>query len=103
APHAAPPRAVRRAALVATPPANLSLAVPRFVDDAPAFAWPIEGALSSAFGRRRNGWHRGIDIVAPPGAPVLAAASGLVISSGPGARYGNAVKLWRADGSVTVP
>ncbi|PYM15186.1 MAG: hypothetical protein DMD81_15745 [Candidatus Rokuibacteriota bacterium] len=78
APHAAPPRSVRRAALVATPPANLSLAVPQFVDDAPAFAWPIEGALSSAFGRRRNGWHRGIDIVAPPGAPVLAAASGLV-------------------------
>ena len=102
APHAAPPRSVRRAALVATPPANLSLAVPQFVDDAPAFAWPIEGALSSAFGRRRNGWHRGIDIVAPPGAPVLAAASGLVISSGPEERYGIVVKVAHDDGFVTV-
>ena len=102
APTAGPSRGVRRAALVATPPANLVLTVPEFVDEAPVFSWPIEGSLSSAFGRRRAGWHRGIDIVAAPGTPILASASGLVVSSGPEGRYGRVVKIAHDGGFVTV-
>ena len=103
APVVTPSKRVRRAALIATvPPANLILDIPLFVDEAPIFAWPIDGALSSAFGRRRLGWHRGIDIVAAPGAPIVAAASGLVISSGPEGRYGRVVKIAHDAGFVTV-
>ena len=101
-PSPAPSGRVRRAALIATPPANLVLAVPHFVDEAPVFSWPIDGSLSSAFGRRRNGWHRGIDIVALPGTAILAAASGLVVSSGPEGRYGRVVKIAHDGGFVTV-
>ena len=39
---ATPNKRVRRAALVATPPANLVLTVPQFVDEAPLFNWPID-------------------------------------------------------------
>lgn len=93
---------VRRAALTATAPANLVLAVPEFPALPPAFLWPVEGALSSTFGRRRTGWHRGIDIMAPPGAPVTAAAPGIVIASGVEDRYGRVVKVGHDNGFVTV-
>lgn len=95
-------RRVRRAAALATTPMNLVLAVPDFVELPPGFAWPIEGSLSSMFGRRRNGWHRGIDIMAPPGTAVLAAAPGLVIASGVEPRYGRVVKLAHENAFVTV-
>jgi len=47
--------------------------------------WPVQGRVSSEFGRRRSPFtgrrefHDGIDIVAPPGTPVHGAADGRVI------------------------
>lgn len=41
--------------------------------------WPVEGALSSVFGPRWGSVHEGIDISAPGGTPIKAAASGTVI------------------------
>ena len=58
-----------------------------------AFAWPVEGPVISTFGQRRSGWHGGIDIKAPPGTPVWAAAGGVVIASGVEAAYGLVVKI----------
>jgi lipoprotein NlpD len=84
------------------PPVTLVLAVPDFGDLQPLFAWPVDGAVSSTFGRRRSGWHRGVDIKADHGAPVLAAAPGLVIASGLERRYGRVVKIEHAHGFVTV-
>src|SRR5262249_23559847 len=52
------------------------------------FAWPVEGQVVSPFGRRRLGWHAGMDIKAEIGAPILAAAPGTVISSGQERAYG---------------
>jgi murein DD-endopeptidase MepM/ murein hydrolase activator NlpD len=99
---------VRRAAAVATapkmrtPPENLVLAIPDVLELSPAFAWPVDGELSSAFGLRRRGWHRGVDIFAPPGTQIVAAAPGLVVASGIEGRYGRVVKIAHDHGFLTV-
>lgn len=41
--------------------------------------WPVDGVLSSTFGARWGTVHEGIDISAPGGTPIKAAASGTVI------------------------
>ena len=83
-------------------PRGLELAVPDFVEAAPPFLWPVEGPVSSTFGRRRSGWHRGIDIKAARGTVVFAAADGIVITSRTEYRYGRVVKIEHDDGYVTV-
>jgi murein DD-endopeptidase MepM/ murein hydrolase activator NlpD len=83
-------------------PRNVVLAVPDLADIAPLFTWPVEGPVSSAFGRRRLGWHRGIDVKADLGVPILAAAPGLVYFSGYEVRYGRVVKIEHPNGFVTV-
>jgi murein DD-endopeptidase MepM/ murein hydrolase activator NlpD len=106
---AGPPPLLRpRAALaVRTPgggrgPRGLALVVPDWVETSPAFAWPVEGPVTSAFGRRRAGWHRGIDIKAEPGSAIVAAAAGVVLVADAEPRYGRVVKIEHADGFVTV-
>jgi len=84
------------------PPVDVMLAVPELVEEAPPFAWPVEGPLISLFGLRRSGWHRGIDIKAPQGSPVLAAAAGVVVTSGVEGRYGRLVRIEHDQGFVTV-
>lgn len=96
----APPAAAARRA--PGPPPTLVLALPDFSELAPLFAWPVEGQLSSAFGRRRMGWHRGIDIKADLGTIVTAAAGGTVVASGYQTRYGRVVKIEHANGFMTV-
>jgi murein DD-endopeptidase MepM/ murein hydrolase activator NlpD len=67
------------------------------------YAWPAQGALTSGYGYRWGRLHAGIDIAAPIGTPVLAAASGEVIEAGwNSGGYGNLVKLQHLDGSVTL-
>jgi murein DD-endopeptidase MepM/ murein hydrolase activator NlpD len=97
--HAPPPP--RRPA-PPPPPANLVLSLPDFGDLLPLFGWPTEGHVTSAFGRRRSGWHRGVDIKATLGAPVLASAPGMVIASGVERRYGRVVKIEHINGFLTV-
>jgi murein DD-endopeptidase MepM/ murein hydrolase activator NlpD len=92
----------RPSARASATPASLRLAIPEFTETAPPFAWPVEGSVSSNFGRRRRGWHKGIDILAPPGAPILASAPGLVIASGVEDRYGRVVKIAHENGFVSV-
>jgi murein DD-endopeptidase MepM/ murein hydrolase activator NlpD len=81
---------------------GLALAVPEFVEAAPAFAWPVEGTVTSLFGRRRSGWHRGIDVKAERGTIIFAAAEGTVVVSGVEPRYGRVVKIEHDDGFMTV-
>jgi len=90
----------RRAAL--STPRNIVLAVPDFGEVVPLFAWPVDGQLSSTFGRRRAGWHRGIDIKADLGVAVAAAAGGTVLSSGYETRYGHVIKIEHVNGFVSV-
>jgi len=81
---------------------KLALAVPDFDGDTPLLAWPAEGPVISAFGHRRSGWHGGIDIKAPLGTPVQAAAPGVVVTAGAETRYGFVVKIEHRGGFTTV-
>jgi murein DD-endopeptidase MepM/ murein hydrolase activator NlpD len=83
-------------------PTRLFVAVPEFGGYSIEFSWPVDGPIASGFGRRRSGWHAGIDIQADMGARVLASAPGTVIFSGWAASYGRAVKIQHSNGFVTV-
>ncbi|MGD0731713.1 MAG: M23 family metallopeptidase [Terracidiphilus sp.] len=75
--------------------------------DAPSL-WPIEGRVGSSFGERQdpiNGegaFHSGIDIDAPYGTPVRAAADGDVTGASMGAGYGRQVVLDHGHDVLTV-
>ncbi len=67
------------------------------------YIWPAVGTLTSGYGWRWGRLHQGIDIAGPVGTPILAAASGEVISAGwDSGGYGNLIKIQHPDGSVTV-
>jgi murein DD-endopeptidase MepM/ murein hydrolase activator NlpD len=76
-----------------------------YLPDNPLFdgyMWPAKGALTSGYGWRGGRMHQGIDIAAPIGTPIMAAASGEVIFAGwNSGGYGNLVQLRHPDGSVT--
>lgn len=67
----------------------------------------VGGRFGSPFGNRidpftrRLSFHPGVDLVAPTGTPILAAAGGRVIYAGPKAGYGNAVEIDHGNGYVT--
>lgn len=84
------------------PPPHFVLSPPELDGRAPAFGWPVEGPVSSQFGRRRGGWHAGIDIKAEVGTPIFAAAPGRVYYSGWEKRYGLVVKIQHPEGLATV-
>lgn len=77
---------------------------PATAPNAPAYTllWPVEGQITSRFGTRSGRPHDGIDISAPQGTPIKAAAAGLVLYSAPHGTYGNLVVLKHDDGLVTV-
>jgi murein DD-endopeptidase MepM/ murein hydrolase activator NlpD len=67
------------------------------------YVWPAQGVLSSGFGWRWGRMHKGIDIAAPIGTPVVAAAPGVITYSGWNeGGYGNLVEITHPDGSVTL-
>ena len=67
------------------------------------YVWPARGTLTSGYGWRWGRPHKGIDIAAPIGTPIVAAASGEVISAGwNSGGYGNLVKVKHPNGSVTM-
>ncbi len=67
------------------------------------YIWPTKGVLTSGYGWRWGRMHKGIDIAAPTGTPILAAAPGVVITAGwNSGGYGNLVEIQHADGSVTL-
>jgi lipoprotein NlpD len=56
-----------------------------------AFVWPVEGTITSRFGRRGRDQHEGVDVAARRGTPIRAAEAGKVIHSGPLGAYGQVV------------
>lgn len=66
------------------------------------FSWPVNGGyISDTFGSNRN--HKGIDIAAPSGTAIYAAADGVVIYSGwDSGGYGNCIRIDHGNGYVTV-
>jgi murein DD-endopeptidase MepM/ murein hydrolase activator NlpD len=67
-----------------------------------ALAWPLKGVLYGRYGVRDGRRHDGIDIAAPEGTPVLAAAAGTVLYAGEQAGYGSIVILRHDGGLVTL-
>lgn len=66
------------------------------------FIWPAEGVFTSGYGWRWGRIHAGIDIAAPIGTPILAAASGVVdYASWNDGGYGNMIDIRHADGTIT--
>ncbi|MEV5542027.1 M23 family metallopeptidase [Saccharopolyspora shandongensis] len=63
---------------------------------------PAQGQCTSGFGRRGSEFHRGQDIAAPIGTPILAASSGTVIDSGPARGYGLWIRIQHPNGIVTT-
>ena len=69
------------------------------------FLWPVRGTISSDYGYRfifgETNFHRGIDIPAPLGTAINAAADGTVLFAGERGTYGNLVIVSHANGFVT--
>jgi murein DD-endopeptidase MepM/ murein hydrolase activator NlpD len=65
------------------------------------FIWPVEGPLTSPFGMRWGRLHAGIDIGAPGGTPIKAAAAGTIALAAPYGGYGNYTCLEHGDGLST--
>jgi murein DD-endopeptidase MepM/ murein hydrolase activator NlpD len=74
----------------------------------PAAILPVAGRVTSAFGRRSDPFtglpalHRGVDVAAPEGTPIRAAAGGTVLSAGPRGGYGEAVEIDHGDGTTAI-
>lgn len=73
------------------------------------FVWPVRGGkLSSPFGFRKHPIHgtvrkhEGIDISAPMGTPILAAARGEVIEARPASGYGYIIVIYHGNGLSTL-
>jgi murein DD-endopeptidase MepM/ murein hydrolase activator NlpD len=94
-----PTRTIRFGAPV--PKAQLSPNVPSFV-------WPAVGPITTKFGVPGSDWiggfHMGLDIGAPSGSPIVAAADGVVEFAGfdHNHGYGNNVLIYHHDGYETL-
>jgi murein DD-endopeptidase MepM/ murein hydrolase activator NlpD len=90
------------------PAAGLSLAPTRRApvelrpSGVPQLAWPIDGRVTSFYGRRGRRHHDGIDIGAPNGTAVRAAANGVVTYVGALRGYGRMIIILHDGGFATV-
>jgi murein DD-endopeptidase MepM/ murein hydrolase activator NlpD len=69
---------------------------------AAGFIWPVSGTVVSGFGMRWGRMHEGVDITAPSGTAIWAAADGTVIHSGWLGGYGNLVVVDHGNGLATA-
>lgn len=69
-----------------------------------SFSWPLQGRISSGYGwrnhpiNRMRHFHAGLDIAAPYGTPIKAAAAGKVVSAGNMGAYGLGVVIDHGSG-----
>jgi len=66
------------------------------------FLWPVSGRLTSPFGMRNGRRHDGVDISAPSGTPIKAAAAGKVVYSGSMRGYGRLILVRHKDNMFTA-
>ena len=64
-------------------------------------AWPIQGVITSSYGKRGSGFHAGLDIGALKGTPIGAAEAGTVTFTGRSGNYGLLVVVDHGDGVAT--
>lgn len=98
----------RLAAIIASAPAPAPPApgdaptAPTAPPSSSGFVWPVRGTIVSPFGQRWGRLHAGIDVAAPGGTPIAAAAAGTVVYSGAMSGYGNLVVIQHAGGIATA-
>lgn len=97
---AAAPRPPRPTTSTTRPPAP----APTPIGDAPAFRWPVEGRVLSAFGAKPGGrFNDGVNLKASAGAPVRAAGDGIVAYAGDAIpAFGNLILIKHPGGWVTA-
>ncbi|NES20447.1 MAG: peptidoglycan DD-metalloendopeptidase family protein [Symploca sp. SIO3E6] len=67
------------------------------------YIWPSKGVITSGYGMRWGRMHKGLDIAAPIGTPIVAAAPGVVVTAGwNSGGYGKLVEIQHPDGSQTL-
>ena len=69
---------------------------------APKTVLPTQGRLTTCYCMRWGQMHWGIDLAAPLGTPIYAAADGVVLRAGAASGFGNAVYIQDADGNVHI-
>jgi murein DD-endopeptidase MepM/ murein hydrolase activator NlpD len=96
---AEPPQEVAALPKMAPPPAEAT----EPAGDAP-FAWPVRGKVISSYGQKGSGLHNdGINIAAERGAPVRAAAGGVVAYAGNELKaFGNLILIKHPGGWVST-
>jgi murein DD-endopeptidase MepM/ murein hydrolase activator NlpD len=68
--------------------------------NSPKFEWPVEGKVTSHYGKTGNKFNEGINVVAPLGSPVSAASDGKVVYIGNNVEgYGNLLII-RHEGDI---
>ncbi|MEM7244358.1 MAG: M23 family metallopeptidase [Acidobacteriota bacterium] len=78
-----------------------------FLESLPTI-WPVHGRVTSGYQWRKDPFtgkpqfHRGIDIAAERGTPVLAPADGVITFAGRKGGYGNCVKIDHGNGRETL-
>lgn len=79
--------------------------LPKPVDTSASFKsyiWPAKGVVTSGYGWRWGRMHKGIDIAAATGTPIVAAAPGIVLKAGwNSGGYGKLVDIKHSDGTFT--
>jgi murein DD-endopeptidase MepM/ murein hydrolase activator NlpD len=100
----APPKQVATTMAPASPPPALSVPPAASSASAPAMVWPVQGPVLSAFGPKGQGVNNdGVNIGAPKGAPVVAAAPGTVVYAGNEMKgFGNLILIRHEGGWVTA-
>ncbi len=91
-------------------PQRMPVSVAKEPEERPrkTFLWPVEGRITSSFGKRispisgKRSFHTGLDIGCSMDTPVKAAADGKVIFSGWKEIYGNMIIIKHDDGFITV-
>ena len=91
--------ASRIQSLQASPPGGVSVVS---TVSSSGFVWPVSGSVTSNFGWRWGRMHEGVDISAPTGAPIVAAAAGRVIYASWMSGYGNLVVVDHGGGLATA-
>jgi len=87
---------------------TLESSLPALPPTSPGAVLAQGGTVTSGFGTRVDPFthqarqHDGVDLAAPEGTPILAAADGVVVSAGPRGGYGNAVEVAHPDGTTSL-
>jgi len=71
------------------------------IPSAQGLIWPVSGPVTSPYGMRWGRLHAGIDIAAPTGTPIRAAASGTVVLAAWNGGYGNYTCIDHGGGLAT--